>query len=77
MDYGIEIVPYAVSIAKVGLWLMDHLMNVEASELFGRLFLRLPLHAGANVVNADALEVDWQEIIPADELDYILGNPPF
>ncbi|MDA1634005.1 N-6 DNA methylase [Bacillus cereus] len=75
--YGIEIVPYAVSIAKVGLWLMDHLMNVEASELFGRLFLRLPLHAGANVVNADALEVDWQEIIPTDELDYILGNPPF
>ncbi len=75
--YGIEIVPYAVSIAKVGLWLMDHLMNVEASELFGRLFLRLPLHAGANVVNADALKVDWQEIIPTNELDYILGNPPF
>lgn len=75
--HGIEILPYAVSIAKVGLWLMDHLMNVEASELFGRLFLRLPLHAGANVVSADALKIDWEEIIPANELDYIFGNPPF
>lgn len=75
--YGIEILPYAVSIAKVGLWLMDHLMNVEASELFGRLFLRLPLHAGANVVNADALKVDWSEVIHYSELNYILGNPPF
>jgi hypothetical protein len=75
--YGIEIVPYAVSIAKVGLWLMDHLMNVEASEYFGRLFLRLPLHAGANIVNADALQVDWRGIIPVNELNYVLGNPPF
>lgn len=75
--YGIEILPYAVSIAKVGLWLMDHLMNVEASELFGRLFLRLPLHAGANIVNADALKVEWSEVIPYSDLNYILGNPPF
>jgi hypothetical protein len=75
--YGIEIVPYAVSIAKVGLWLMDHLMNVEASEYFGQLYLRLPLNAGANVINADALHVDWKEIVPANELNFILGNPPF
>lgn len=33
--YGIEIQAYAVSVARVGLWLMDHLMNVEASQLFG------------------------------------------
>ncbi|WP_040285194.1 class I SAM-dependent DNA methyltransferase [Sporosarcina koreensis] len=75
--YGIEIVPYAVSISKVGLWLMDHLMNVEASELFGRLFLRLPLHAGANIVNANALEIDWEEVISAKDLNFIFGNPPF
>lgn len=31
--YGIEIQPYVVSIARVGMWLMDHLMNIEASEL--------------------------------------------
>jgi hypothetical protein len=84
--YGIEIQPYAVSIARVGMWLMDHLMNVEASELFGELVRRIPLHAGANVVQADALKVNWIEIftksgivhgLKLSELDYILGNPPF
>ncbi|MCL9660681.1 N-6 DNA methylase [Paenibacillus hunanensis] len=75
--YGIEIVPYAVSIARVGLWLMDHLMNLEASELFGVYYARLPLHAGANIFNEDALVIDWKKIIPPSKLNYILGNPPF
>ncbi|MEN2316341.1 DNA methyltransferase [Lacticaseibacillus paracasei] len=84
--YGIEIQPYAVSIARVGMWLMDHLMNVEASELFGELVRRIPLHAGANIIQADALKVDWLEVfnqsdtlhrLELDDVDYILGNPPF
>lgn len=91
--YGIEIVPYAVSIARVGLWLMDHLMNVEASNLFGSLIVRIPLHAGANVINADSLEIDWDYLLVKQlpesnssrplhnidpiKFDYILGNPPF
>lgn len=75
--YGIEIVPYAVSIAKIGLWMMDHLMNKEASDLFGRLYLRLPLHASANIYVGDALSLDWEDVIKANELNYILGNPPF
>lgn len=75
--YGIEIVPYAVSIAKIGLWMMDHLMNKEASDLFGRLYLRLPLHASANIYVGDALSLDWEDVIKAEELKYILGNPPF
>lgn len=57
--YGIEIVPYATSVARLGLWLMDHIMNLEASTLFGAFYARLPLHNGGNIVNADALKVDW------------------
>lgn len=75
--YGIEIVPYAVSISKLGLWLMDHLMNLEASEMFGHHYARLPLHAGANIHCADALLINWEDVIEAKEIDYILGNPPF
>lgn len=88
--YGIEIQGYAVSIARVGMWLMDHLMNLEASKLFGQLYTRIPLHDGANIVQADALEVDWIEVfnknnsdgnnfshLKTSELSYILGNPPF
>lgn len=87
--YGIEIQAYAVSIARVGMWLMDHLMNVEASELFGELVRRIPLHAGANIIRADSLTNDWFEVFSqkgielhmkplySNELDFIFGNPPF
>ncbi|MDU5333904.1 DNA methyltransferase [Enterococcus sp.] len=75
--YGIEIQAYAASIAKLGLWLMDHLMNMEASNKFGQQVLRLPLHAGAKISVADALLTNWNNIIDCSQLDYILGNPPF
>lgn len=75
--YGIEIEAYAVSIAKLSLWIMDHLMNLEASELFGQHYVRLPLHASANIMHDNALTVDWNEVIDSKDLNYILGNPPF
>jgi len=75
--YGFEIVPYAVSIAKVGLWLVDHLMNVEASELFGVYYTRLPLHTGGNIECVNALKINWEDYVPLWELSFIFGNPPF
>lgn len=75
--YGIELQPYAVSIAKLGLWLIDHLMNMEASKKFGQYFIRLPLHSGANIYVGNALEVNWKDIVPINRLNFILGNPPF
>ena len=39
----------------------DHLINVEASELFEELVGCLPLHAGANIIQADSLTTDWFE----------------
>lgn len=29
------------------------------------------------IVCGNALEVDWEEVVSAEEVDYILGNPPF
>lgn len=75
--YGIEIQPYATSIARLGLWLMDHLMNLEASSKFGQHIVRLPLHEGAHIIKGDALKLDWEDVVPASQLNYILGNPPF
>ncbi|MDR0298856.1 MAG: N-6 DNA methylase [Streptococcaceae bacterium] len=81
--YGIEINAYATSIARLGLWLMDHIMNLEASSLFGSYYVRLPLHTGGNIAKADALAVDWlevfdtEEFVSADKIDFVLGNPPF
>jgi hypothetical protein len=75
--YGIEILSWPCQIAKTGLWLMDHLMNMEASEEFGNYYARLPLKKEAVVVNGNAHRMDWESIVPKNELSYILGNPPF
>jgi type II restriction/modification system DNA methylase subunit YeeA len=75
--YGIEIEEFPAQIAQTALWLMDHQMNMQVSEEFGQYFSRLPLTKSATIVHANALQRDWQEIVPPKELSYILGNPPF
>ena len=75
--HGIEIEEFPSRIAQTALWLTDHQMNLKASALFGQHFVRLPLKTSANVRNANALTTDWEEVVPAERLNYILGNPPF
>ena len=75
--YGIEYEEFPCQIAQVGMWLIDHQMNLLVSEQFGLYFARLPLSQGATIVHGNALRIDWEEIAPKDELSYILGNPPF
>jgi hypothetical protein len=75
--YGIEIEEFPARIAQTALWLMDHLMNSKASERFGKYIARIPLTASPTIQIANALKNDWESIVPKDELNYILGNPPF
>lgn len=75
--YGIEKEDFPCQIARVGLWLMDHLMNLEVAAQFGEYFARLPLKDSAHLVHANALALDWNELAPARELSFIFGNPPF
>jgi len=75
--YGIEIEEFPAQIAQVALWLMDHQMNLRVAELFGEYFARLPLVKAPTIVHGNALRVDWNEVVPAERLSYILGNPPF
>ncbi len=37
----------------------------------------LPLKTKATIVEANALRIDWEEVVPKSELNYIMGNPPF
>ena len=37
----------------------------------------LPLKTNATIIEGNALSLDWNKIIPASELSYIMGNPPF
>ncbi|MGE0876591.1 MAG: class I SAM-dependent DNA methyltransferase [Burkholderiales bacterium] len=75
--HGIEIEEFPAQIAQVAMWLIDHQMNQLVSEEFGNYYARLPLTTSAHIVHGNALRMDWNEVVPAARLNWILGNPPF
>ena len=75
--YGIEIEEFPAQIAQVAMWLMDHQMNIEVGNYFGEAFARIPLTASATIVCGNALQLDWESVVPKEKLSFILGNPPF
>ena len=75
--YGIEIEEFPAQIAQVAMWLMDHQMNLRASEEFGLYFARIPLVASPRIVHGNALTLNWDDVLPASRCSYVLGNPPF
>ena len=75
--YGIELEEFPCEIAKVSMLLMKHLMDQEISHYFGGNFIDYPIRDNASIINANALRLDWNSVIPATRLSYILGNPPF
>ncbi len=75
--YGIEIGEFPARIAETALWMMDHIMNNELSLAFGRTYARIPLERSPHIVYGDALETDWESVLPAADCDFVLGNPPF
>lgn len=75
--YGIEIGEFAARIAETAMWMMDHIMNNKLSLEFGQAFARIPLRKSPHILFADALETDWEALLPAEQCSYILGNPPF
>ena len=75
--YGIEIEEFPVQVARTAMWLMDHLMNNEASAAIGKYIVRIPLTTAAKIVHANAIPLDWESVVPKSDLTYILGNPPF
>lgn len=77
MMHGIEYEEFPARIAEVAMWLMDHQMNMRISMEFGHYFARLPLKKSAKIVHADALELNWEDVIAKDQLTHIVGNPPF
>ncbi|PID29509.1 MAG: SAM-dependent methyltransferase [Candidatus Cloacimonadota bacterium] len=75
--FGIEYDEFASKIAEAAMWLIDHQMNMRISEEFGQYFVRLPLKKSAKIINANSLQINWEDVVPKQELTYILGNPPF
>lgn len=75
--YGIEINDFAVTVAKTALWISEEQMIRETQEIIHSKIDFLPLKSYANIVQGNALRLDWEDVIPKDRLRYIMGNPPF
>ncbi|MBR0236919.1 MAG: hypothetical protein IJQ39_02390, partial [Thermoguttaceae bacterium] len=75
--YGIEINDFAVAVAKTALWIAESqaIRNTEAIIHADIQFL--PLKSYANIVEGNALRIDWETVVPKDKLNYIISNPPF
>lgn len=75
--YGIEINDFAVATAKTALWIAEHQTARETADIIHQNIDFLPLKTYTNIKHANALTIDWNEVIPAENLNYIIGNPPF
>ena len=75
--YGIEINDFAVTVAKTALWIAESQMMKETEDVAHMSLDFLPLKSYANIVEGNALRLDWESVVPKHKLNYIMGNPPF
>lgn len=72
--YGIEIDEWAARIAEVALWLVDHQMNIKASNLVGKYIARIPLTKSAKIVNDNSLQIEWANLLNEEKTITIYAN---
>jgi len=75
--YGIEINDFACVVAKTAMWIAELQMMQETQSIVEMNLDFLPLKSYVNIVEGNALRMDWQEVLPPNECNYIMGNPPF
>lgn len=75
--YGIEINDFAVTVAKTALWIAESQMLKETEDILYMRIDFLPLKTNAHIVEGNALRIDWETIVSKNNLNYLMGNPPF
>lgn len=75
--HGIEINDFAVCVARTALWIAEQQALDDTETIAGQTLPHLPLHDSGNIVCANSLRYDWNEILPGSECSYVMGNPPF
>ena len=75
--YGIEINDFAVTVATTALWISEAQMMAETEKIIHHDIDFLPLKSYANIHEGNSLQIDWENVCPKEELNYIIGNPPF
>ena len=75
--YGIEINDFACSVSQAALWIAETQMLQKTDAIVSYDLEPLPLKDYHNIHEGNALKMDWNDVVPAAEVDYIMGNPPF
>ena len=75
--HGIEINDFAVRVAETAMQIAKHQMDVETAAILNRRVSTLPLTRNSSIIEANALAVDWNEVLPAADCSFVIGNPPF
>lgn len=75
--YGIEINDFAATVAKTALWIAESQMMKRTEDIVHMALDFLPLKSYVNIVCGNALRIDWNSVVPARELTFCMGNPPF
>lgn len=75
--HGIEINDFAVCVAKTALWIAEQQALDDTESIAGCALPHLPLYDSGNIVRANALQYDWNDLLSADKCSYVIGNPPF
>ncbi len=75
--HGIEIEDFACCVARTALWIAEKQADIDTAKVTQRVYQELPLKDYGGIVNANSLRIDWNEVVPADEVNFVIGNPPF
>lgn len=65
--YGIEINDFAVTVAKTALWIAESQVSKELNEILFTKKDFLPLRSYANIIEGNALQLDWAVIGQRDK----------
>ena len=71
--YGIEINDFAVTVAKTALWIAESQAMQETENIIHLNLDFLPLKSYSNIVEGNALGMDWNSVVPKEKLNYIMG----
>lgn len=75
--HGIEVNDFACCVARTALWIAEKQADINTAKVVRRVYDELPLKEYGTIIHGNSLRVDWAEAVPAADLDYIVGNPPF
>lgn len=72
--YGIEINDFAVAVARTALWIAELQANGETAAILQREVADLPLQDDSNIVLANAVRLDWRQLLPAEKCSFLISK---